>query len=516
MQIGKGTLGRRASTLLAMPVIVVTAALSAQAKPPEPTQYVTHDEMAARRKQGKSLFETTWKFDKQGDLVQWPNPVAGGSSDRGMPFAFGSHQPEAGKDRLAIHLRAIDFGRELPRWLPPLLRRPGNLCASTNADYHLRKLGFDTSTVALRQFLLQPDESTEQRERRRTQLHRELAIRLLAQRGAKGARGELQSLARRSDDRFVRDAAQTALHELGLGEAPARTALAGLAIRPPSNATLWLFFDRQHFQARPDIATAVRTHLCNQMWDRLLDFRRDMSGYILAGAQYFVDMPDELPFAVADCWGRANIDQCLLALDRPKHGSRLLWAAASGRFEPHILSGHLTRQGVEHAFEDGVLTSDSWWQGYRATVAEDHVVLAHKDAVLVDGDKPRAATWPEVIKAATFAKAPLAYQVVDGAAWENAPWLPLDGAQVGTIGVQPLTISVRTDEDETSTNQSWERFCGSFDAQATSRLPDELRVRWNRAMATAAIGKRATGSGTRLDLEAQGLDFWQLWPLLLR
>lgn len=497
---------RHGATLAAWAIAIVP--LLAQGHgPPETT---THEELVANHKLGQQPFDTKWIVRADGGLTQLPNPAAGGSTNRGMPFLHGGGPPQKGQDPAVDNVwRRSRRWQSAAVWLAPLLRHPGDLLGATNADYHYAKLARDCGTETLRQFLLQPGEATGHAMVRRERLDRELAIRLLVERGARAARGEIQALAKRSDDPFMRRTAQQALATFGHRQPPAVVALTDLPIAVPKSSDLWVWLDTTKLRARRDIADAVRLGHVESMWQRLLRTGRDLTDFQLAGGQFIVDVPEELPFEIARAWGRARVDHCLLAIKPAGSSVTLAWAAASGCFEPTVLDAYLSTMNVAHTMKDGVVRSDTWWPEYEVEVAPDHVVVQHTAS-------KRTATgpWPAVVAAAKKANAGLAFEVPTGSVLKGMAWLPVMGSPVATIAPSPFSMSIASSSDEDTAKEACQRYAKLLGKYIGKRLP-AAAPKWRNAFQEAKVVGEASG-GVRIDVADAELDLWKLWPLLLK
>lgn len=200
-------------------------------------QVVEREELTRRRDAGLPLGETEWDVREDGTLLQWPNPAAGGSTTLGMSFVGDERWMDLDQsDSLVVQLGSRRSDDAL-FWLAPLLRRPGDLLAATNAERHFAQLGRDASAVALRQYLALAGDPGPESMQRRDALDRELAIRLLQRRGDSNAQGELRVLAKDADDPFLREAARDALATFGAGTLPERTPLHELGLEPPARPT---------------------------------------------------------------------------------------------------------------------------------------------------------------------------------------------------------------------------------------------------------------------------------------
>ncbi|HEX5051888.1 MAG TPA: hypothetical protein VFZ65_08965, partial [Planctomycetota bacterium] len=397
---------------------------------------VTREQVLARRDQGKPFWDNQWIVRDDGALTQLPNPAAGGSTAHvGMSFVGDEYPPAVSRDPLAQNLHErFDSWSAAPAWLAPLLRHPGDLLGATFADRHFTQLGRDAGDVALRQFLVLPDTAPTQPQLRRERLDRELAIRLLQQRGARHAVGELRAVVKGTGDTCLQRAAQEALAALAGDPAPPRVVLAQLSIEVPTSADFWLWIDTARLAPDSTVATAVRTAVAEKLWREVLEGGGRLCDLQLAGAQFLVDVPEEMPYEAARLWGRARFDQCLLAFRSGRDGVELAWAAASGSFEVEVLSRYLEACKVPHAEADGLVSSSEWWPGLAVEVARDHVVVRSKS-----GLGAPAGRWPAVVAAAVACEAAVAGALPAGSAMESVPWLLLDGESMATVRLSPFS-----------------------------------------------------------------------------
>lgn len=502
-----GSCGRRPLVAICLGLLPALSAPGQQPPSrPELPERIPHDEVRARRDRDLPLWETLWEVDPAGALRQWPNPAAGGSTDQGMAI-FEAHPTGPGTDpHREVLVRRV--ARDPGHFLAALLRQPGDLLGATLATRHFEQLGRDTSEVALRQFLVTPDLDLTPVQQRRSLLDRQLAVRLLQQRAVRTAMPELEVLARKATDPWLRWTAQDALATFSPDtKAARRVALLQQPLPPPATADLWLWFDFARWPARDDVAEARRAALTERLYDMILAAGGSCPPAALAGAQYLVDLPDELPCEVARVWGRARVDQCLLGLARGDGGMTLGWAAASGAFEVDVLREHLARHGV--AFEragDG-LVSDRWWPGLAIEV---HPAWLHVARVPT---APAAGAWPPPFAPALVAEAaPFAIHLPAGSALPPPAALLLPSPGTVTLRFQPFSAIARLaaiDDGPARAAAALERAM-----ELVGDPPPAVRAAWSKAMADARVDQLREGGGTRLRVEGTGLDPFDLWPLL--
>lgn len=488
--------------------LVAMAPLFAQQ--PDVPEFLPHEELAARHKLGKPPFDTKWIVNRYGVLTQLPNAAAGGSTKRGQPFLTQGAARINGQDLATEQLGSlVGHWNRAAMWLAPLLRHPGDLLGSTNANYHFTKLARDPSTESLRMFLVQPSDTTDAALLRREVLDRELTIRLLMQRKARSARAEIQALAKRTDDPFLRQTARQALASFGIGQPPSGVALADLTIAAPKNADLWFFLDTTKLKPRPEIATATRKAHTEWIWSMLLRATRGLHDVQMAGAQFLVDIPDEMPFELARAWGRARVDQCLLAVQPSGDSVKIAWAAASGCFETTVLADYLSKRRVTHTNKDGVIRTDTWWPNYQVEIAANHLFVCHKDS-----KNAPTGDWPAVVAAAKKGNAALAFEVPTGSRLKGMAWLPVMGSPIATVAVHPFSMSIKSRSDEATAKRACNRYAKRVLVHVDKQLPIAA-ASWSDAFRNAQITNQDK-AGVRIDVRGQELDLWQLWPLLQR
>ncbi|MEE9126963.1 MAG: hypothetical protein V3U11_07470, partial [Planctomycetota bacterium] len=150
------------------------------------------------------LYPVKYFTDDKGRLWMSPSPSSGETDGKELVF------PERMREwrHVTSHLGLLGFIR---------LAFCGNqdLLSLTDAEYHFRKMKLPRTDVELRQRLVMEPAGKTPALQRRAEMDRLLAVRLLQQRGVKGAKVELERLA--SDAAaglFVRVAAKEALASL--------------------------------------------------------------------------------------------------------------------------------------------------------------------------------------------------------------------------------------------------------------------------------------------------------------
>lgn len=481
---------KRAPWLRPLAALSLLAGAAAQQPEPAPgpdplqVRMVTRPEMERLRDRGV-LWDTTWGVDAAGFGVQWPNAAAGGSTEVGQPwvqFAPGPPGSAGSGDPVRRLLQnPVLFGKRdlvAAAWLATLLRAPGDLLGCTDAGRHFAQSGHDTADAALRAFAATEPTATDAELIRRERLERELALRLLRQRGA----------------------------------APAppveRVALLSRHVTPPGDADLWLWFDAGRWRAQHDVQAAIRAARTAHYWERLLAVGRgELPELPMAGAQHLVDLPGELPFEIVRCWGEVRLDQCLLALDRAGGegpGWQLAWAAASGAFDVERLCAWLERCDVAFARDGGRMrAADTWWPGCEVAIGPQLVEVRHIGGAADAAPRAGAAgatdgAWPD----GSWARAAAGGAAL-AARWTRAgiAFLPPRGELV--LLLAPLRLRLEAPD-------------GLEESLATARRAvagDGSLATWQRALGAARV--EAAGSGReRLEVTGADLDLAALWPLL--
>lgn len=501
-------------------LLVGVAGLRAQAAPQPPNEPValSREDVRQRHAQGKPLWDTQWRVRPDGVLEQHPNPAAGGSTANGLSFAgvddYGERPGDPLVTFLSRHLHdGTKFASDVRNWLAPLLRHPGDLLGATDAERHFAQLGRDATDQALRQFLVVPATAATPELQRREQLDRELAVRVLQQRRVKASVGELRLLAARRDDPFLQRTAATALAALGGGAAPAPVAFAGLALKVPRHADAWLWLDCMRLPERRDVDSAVRGAEVERLWSLLERFGGKPLSIHLAGCQMHVDQFGEVPYEAARTWGRAQVDQMLVALQATASGVQLGWAAASGRFEAAVLAEYLRKRKIDFAALDGGLQTTAWWPGFEVTVLADRVVV-RRDGLALGG------ATPGLVAKATAAGAPLAAEVPAHSPL-TMPWLLLDAPGSALLSLAPFRLQIERQGDVQGVA---DRLVGireqvgdwpslGWSAVLKSDDLDVIVAAWQAALAKAEVQPAGEGR-VGFVVAGAGLDPFRLWPLL--
>lgn len=461
---------------------------------------VAHEQVVARRDAGKPFWETQWVVQSDGVLTQFPNP---GSQTRGSAFVLGAF----GLRGLGAQVGSWDGAAH---WLAPLLRRPGDLLAATLAERHFAQLGRDPSNAALRHFLVVPATATTPPLARREQLDRELAVRLLQLRQAKEAKSELLVVSRRSKDPFLRRAAQEAVARFDQGPRLPIVTLAALELEFPQKVDLWFLLDASRIPVRTDLAAATRSSRESRLWKQLTAVQGPLSPYILSAAQATVDRPDEMPFELARTWGRARVDQCLMAMRRTGgRRTRLDWVALSGCFEVDVLLSHLQKRGVACTFEDGRLVTTTWWPRYEIAVTSNSLVVRYN---LVKGKFTK--TLPRILAVAKDADAGLAADMPEGSAWPPIASLPVAGPCTATVKLSPFVLTITKSIDAGAARAACRVFADKLVAAGHERVPADVTASWQRAFAAAGISPGPDGKSVKIEVRGEALDLWSWWPML--
>lgn len=481
---------------------------------PGPPAPLSHDQLVALHEQGRPFLQTQWQVRKDGALVQWPNPAAGWNASRGMSFLGDVGVGQTTPDPLVKQLRfRVRSGRTYADWLAPLLRHPGDLLAATLAERHLSQLKRDASDVALRQFLILPGKPQVAPMARRELLERELAIRLIQRRELRSARGELQAVVSRDKDAFVRRAARDALAQMAIGPKSSRVGLQDQRLAPPAHADLWLWVDLGRMPARGDIAAAARVQRAEPLWQRVLGRGRGASNSILAGCQFVVDLPDELPFEMARLWGRARVDQCLLAFCAVDGQIELAWAAASGAFEVDVLQRYLKSVKLEVEVEGDTVTSTDWWPDFVVKVAPNHVLI-RRDTLTAASQR----AWPAFATQAAADGDGLAAKLPKDSKLARLPWLLLERGDAAAVRLQPFALRVTTSDTEASVRARCEAAVDPLAADdpetGMPSLPPQVATAWQSALRAAKVDAAGEPGRIRLRLVGEELDPFLLWPLL--
>ena len=475
---------------------------------------VSDEELIERHGRGQPFWETKWQLRKDGALTQLPNPAAGGASVRGLSFIGDEFPSTEVRDALVrqLRLRVRSWPTSVD-WLAPLLREPGDLLSATLTERHFSKLKRNVRDVPLRQFLILPGEPKTEPMARRELLERELAVRLIQRRLMRSARGELRALATGEGDALVRRAARDALAAMDGDTARPSVALQDLQLVPPAKADLWLWIDVARMPARGDIASALRKQRAEQLWQRVLGRGRGASEAILAGAQLVVDIPNELPFEMARLWGRARVDQCLLAFRVLDGQPDLLWAAASGAFEVGVLGDYLEALQVEVTVHGEVVKSTDWWPGFAVEVAPNHVVVRRDLA-----DTAPAGAWPAFAAIAAGVGDVLAAKLPEDSEMQSLPWLLLERGDTAAVRLQPFALRVTTGASAARARERCESAAVHVASADPDRvlpsLPAQIATSWQAALRGAKVDASGEPGRLRVRVTGQKLDPFVLWPLL--
>lgn len=230
----------------------------------------------------------------------------------------------------------------------------------------------------------------------------------------------------------------------------------------------------------------------------------------LAGTQYHVDLPDEVPYEAARTWGRARADQCLLGFRRVDGGWRLVWAAMSGAFEVNVLSAYLDEcGGAIESTKDGLHTVN-WWPGYEVDVATDHVVVRHESGVGEIGK------WPAVVDEAIARRAAIAGELMASKDSPTVPWLLLGGEGVATVQMQPFALSVTSKLSVADATAFCKEQAARVLVADTAWAPgfESLRQLWPAALEAASVTAIQGSDRVRIEVTGKDLDPLLLWPLL--
>lgn len=474
----------------------------------DPTEIVVvpRDELTERRDQGRPFWETQWIVRADGTLTQLPNPAAGGGTKIGMSFVGDEFVPKDTKDPLAQLLLRLGPTQpeQIAQWIAPLLRNHGDLLGATGIERHFAQLGRDASDVALRQFLAMPATATGEALVRRDLLDRELAVRLLQQRRARNAKGEIAAVLKAGDSFLQRAAAEAMATFDGTAPPPGRR-LDRAAIAVPAHADLWVWIDPSRFTPRPDLCDATRTAMAKRTFATLLNAGGRVNNVILSKAQYTTDLPDELPYEAARLWGRARVDECLLCLRVGEQGLELQWAAASGAFEVDVIGRYLD---ARHAckLDAGRVSTEAWWPGFEVELTHDRVVVRRS------GEAAQQGTWPAFVADAAASSAAFAALAPADSKLDRLPWLLLGRGDTATVALAPFALRIDAGIDAKSAADRCKAAAASL-RDAGERLALDLTA-MAAALGAARVEGAAAPSRSRIEIAGENLDPLLLWPLL--
>lgn len=274
-------------------------------------------------------------------------------ADMGMPRP-GRFVPLLGKDLQAGLRNCGAIG-----YLSLLCQGDGDLLSMTDAGFHLRCLGVDTSDVGLRQFLAQPLPQLEEPLLRADRFDRALAIDLLRRRGCKGAEAELLGILKQKDaPALLRQRAEAAIAALHGAPTPLpRRRLDAEQLPLPAAFDGCLVVDHARL---PDLGWL--TGLGRRVGMRITARTLQMAGGSVSeatcnGAQYISDQVCELPFGVALQIGNARVDQSCFTVT-VRADERMPFAvgiAAAGEFEPAWQTAAQPGELWQRPFPDGSL-----------------------------------------------------------------------------------------------------------------------------------------------------------------
>lgn len=397
-------------------------------------------------------------------------------------------------------------------WLSLWLHGNGDLLSMTDAGFHLRCLGIDTSDDALREYLRRPLPATDGAHGRAELFDRMLAIDLLRRRGCVAAETECKALARAaSAPAMLRQRALSAIASLHGAPAPEpRRALDPTTLRLPAVFDACIVIDHDRL---PDLGwlTAFGRRLHMRLVARaMLKNGGTVPPAVCNGGQRNADVVAELPFGLALRFGNVRLDQsCIFVTGRPDGDPPFsIQCAASGSVEserwqqakmpPSLVRSHLAGARAEFSPESVQLCTDDDEGLPRPEVAKE--LLQATGAAIRVVIPPQSKLW----RALAFLGLP-----------------PSRGAELRIAFAEPASVQLLVRARDQDTAAAWLAKATELLPQGTAAIERELRepLQHHPALrrlvdALAGVNPGIDGGELRAELKLAGWDRRQVQEVL--